>query len=153
MNYTVPQQVNDARHITRAAEQQIMHKTGMRVTLVLCPDYHTSKTPEQMLRVIADAIGMDVACYKVKSRERDFVDLRFIAASLLRSFFPGITLHDITILFGGQDHTSVINGISRAAMLLAAGDEKFTCKYETALKSVNKWIRKEVLEFASAISA
>lgn len=106
-----------------------------------------------MLKVVAAALGMDTACYKVKSREREFVDLRFIAASLLRCFFPGITLHEITVLFGGQDHTSIMNGLSRAAMLLASGDEKFTNKYENALKSVNKWIRKEVLEFASAISA
>ena len=153
MRYILPQQLNDARHITRAAEQQIMDKTGMRVTLVLCPDYHTSKTPEQLLRIVAESLEMGMACYKIKSREREIVDLRFIAASLLRCFFPGITLHEITVLFGGQDHTSIMNGLSRAAMLLAAGDEKFTIKYETALKSVNKWIRKEVLEFASAISA
>ena len=153
MHYTVPQQLNQARNITRAAEQQIMNTTGMRVTLVLCPDYHTSKTPEQMLKVVALALGMDISCYKTKSRERDIVDLRFIAASLLRCFFPGITLHEITVLFGGQDHTSIMNGLSRAAMLLASGDDRFTDKYETALKAVNKWVRKEVLEFTSAISA
>lgn len=153
MQYKVPQEISLARNITRAAEQQIMNKTGMRVTLLLCPDYHTSKTPGQLLKVVAASLGMDCHCFKVRSREREFVDLRFIGASLLRCFFPGITLHEITVLFGGQDHTSIMNGLSRAAMLLASGDEKFTAKYDLALKSVNKWIRKEVLEFASAISA
>lgn len=106
-----------------------------------------------MLKIVAGALQMDTACYTVKSRERDFVDLRFIASSLLRCFFPGITLQEITVLFGGQDHTSIMNGLSRSAMLLASGDERFTTKYEIALKAVNKWIRKEVLEFASALTA
>lgn len=153
MQYTVPQQISQARHITRAAEQQIMSKTGMRVTLVLCPDYHTSKTPQQLLKVVAAALCMDTACYTTKSREKDFVDLRFIGASLLRCYFPGITLHEITFLFGGQDHTSIMNGLSRAAMLLDSGDERFTGKYDVALKAVNTWIRKEVLKFAPAKSA
>ena len=153
MQYITPSYLHKARNITHAAEQQIQHKTGMSVTLVLCPGYNPAKTPEQMLSVIAAALNMDVACYKKKTRERDFVDLRFIAAYLLRSYFPRLTLHNITVYFGGQDHTSIINGLTRANMLITAGDTRFTEKYEKALKSVNKWLRKEASGYASAISA
>ena len=125
----------------------------MRVTLVLCPTDHPSKTPEQLLAVVAGALGMDYSLYTTRSRARNIVDLRFIAAYLLRNYFPAITLQQITVLFGGQDHTSIINGLARASMLLSIEDPRFTSKYQTALKSVNQWLRKEVLGYASAISA
>ena len=143
MSSTTPAYIAKARHITRAAEQQIRDKTGMKVTLVLCPGYNPAKTPEQMLQIVAGALNMDITSYKKKTRERDYVDLRFIAAFLLRSFFPGVTLQNITVFFGGQDHTSIINGLARAGMLIATGDARFTAKYEAALRSVNKWLRKE----------
>ena len=125
----------------------------MSVNLILCPEHNSARTPEQMLQVIATSLGMDMEAYKIKCRERHFVELRFIAAFFLRSYFPGITLQQITAFFGGQDHTSIMNGLSRAGMLIATGDDRFTTKYETVLNSVNKWLRKEVLGFASAISA
>ena len=153
MQYRTTPQLTTARDITRAAEHQIKNKTGMRVTLVLCPTDHPAKTPEQMLKVIAASMNMDYTMYTAKSRARNIVDLRFIAAYLLRHYFPTITLQQITVLFGGQDHTSIINGLARAAMLISAGDPRFTEKYQSALKSVNQWLRKEVLGYASAISA
>ena len=153
MHHTAPKRINEARHITRAAENEIKDKTGMQITLMLCPEYHASRTPDQMLRIVAASLGMDMTAYKNKSRARDIVELRFIAAFFLRSYFPCITLHQITRFFGGQDHTSIMNGLSRTAMLIATGDNRFTTKYETVLNSVNKWLRKEVLGYASAISA
>ena len=150
---TIPRQVNLARTITRAAEQQIKMKTGMKVTLVLCPDTTAERSPEQMLSVIAAALNMDCSAYRTRSRERNYVDLRFIAAYMLRNYFPSIPLQQITVFFGGQDHTSIMNGLQRTGTLLAIGDEKFTCKYEKALKSVNKWLKKEESGYVSAISA
>ncbi len=153
MQYTAPRRINTARNITKAAEIKIKKKTGMNVMLVFCPDYNPAKTPEQMLKIIAASLGMDFCSYKLKSRERNLVDLRFIAAYLLRYYFPTITLQQITIYFGGQDHTSIMNGLLRAETLIASGDERFTTKYETVLKAVNKWLRREASGYASAISA
>ncbi len=153
MQQIVSPQLTAARHITRRAEQKIKQKTGMDVNLIFCPAYDPAKNPEALLRIIAASLGMDYNCYRLKSRERSIVDLRFIAAYLLRNYFPGITLHQITLYFGGQDHTSIMNGLARAEMLLATGDERFIKKYETVLKSVNKWLRKETSGYASAISA
>ena len=153
MRYTIAPQMLTARNITRAAEHQIQKETGMRISLMLNPDTISGRTPEQLLKIVARALNMDITNYALRSRARAVVELRFIASRLLRCCFPSITLHQITLFFGGQDHTSVINGLERAEALLACGDESFTNKYETALKHVNIWLRKEVSASVSAISA
>ena len=154
MNYNkMLQAAQEERQICKAAQQKIMSATGRSISIMLLPEYMGTRTPQLMLTVIANALNMDVACYKHRSRKRNYVELRFIAAYLLRKFFPNLTLADITILFGGMNHTTIINGIERVAELIATNNELFTAKYETALNSVNIWLRKEVSGFASAISA
>ena len=143
MYHAIAQQMTTARHIARSARQQIKDKTGMQVTVILYPTEATLKTPEKMLRVIAIALDMNPACYKMKTRVRSIAELRFIAAMLLRSNFPKITLHQVAALFGGQDHTSVISGLTRAYDLISTGDQRFIKKYNTALQSVNTWLRTE----------
>ncbi len=73
MQYIVAQQMTTARHIARSAQQQIKNKTGMGVTLVVCPADSTSKTPEQMLTIIATALGMSPDCYRMRSREKNIM--------------------------------------------------------------------------------
>lgn len=97
-----------------------------------------------MLHVIALALDMNPELYRKKNRARDIVDMRFIASVMLRQFFPALTLQQIAAYFGGQDHTSVMNGISRAHSLIYARDNSFTSKYNTALKSVNAWLKRDV---------
>lgn len=143
MYYAATQQMTTARHIARSARQQIKDKTGMQVTVVLYPTETTLKTPEKMLRVIAIALDMSPDCYKMKTRMRNIAELRFIAAMLLRSNFPKITLHQVAALFGGQDHTSVMSGLTRAYDLIYTGDQRFITKYNKALQSVNIWLRTE----------
>ena len=144
---------SNARKITRVAEQTIKNKTGMRVTLILLPTDHPDKTPEQMLNIIAGSLNMSPACYRKKSRSREISDLRFIGAFLLRTYFPSMTLHQISFLFGGQNHTSIMNALTRAGQMIATGNQEFTNKYLTALKAINKWLRKDMSAYASAISA
>jgi len=115
----------------------------MHVTVVLYPEDSTLKTPERMLRVIAIALDMAPECYRMKTRIRSIAELRFIAAMLLRSNFPKITLHQVAALFGGQDHTSVISGLTRAYNLIYTGDQRFINKYNTAAKAVSIWLRTE----------
>ena len=143
MNYAPVQQINTARHIVRSAQRLIKDKTGMKVTLMLCPRENIFRTPEQMLQVIAIALDMSPNCYRMKSRMRNIAELRFLGAMLLRINFPRITLHQIAALFGGQDHSSILNGLSRAHDLLHTGDPRFLRKYNQALNSVNQWLRKE----------
>jgi chromosomal replication initiation ATPase DnaA len=144
MYYAATQQMNDARQIARTAQQQIKDKTGMQVTVVLYPTEHTTKTPERMLYVIALALDMNPKCFKMKSRRREIVEMRFIAAMLLRTNFPAITLQQIATLFGGQDHSSIISGLARANDLIHTGDERFVKKYNTVVKAVGLWLKNDL---------
>ena len=149
----IPQFQSAARHIARSAQQKIKNKTGMQVTLLLYPDADLLRTPKHMLQVIALSLGMDADCFKMKTRKRDVAELRFIASLFLRSNFPRITLYQIAALFGGLDHSSVLSGMARAYDLIQAGDPRFVKKYNTVLKSVNLWLRREESGYASANSA
>jgi chromosomal replication initiation ATPase DnaA len=145
--------IGSARYITRSASRKIKNATGLKVNLALYNADNLFDGPHGMLHVVAIALGRDPAEYRSKARRRETVDLRFIAALLLRLHYPGITLAQIGGFFGGQDHSSVINGIARAGNLLCARDEKFTNKYNKALKSVKIWLERQASGYASAISA
>ncbi len=140
---TATAQIATARHIARVAEQQIKVKTGMRFTIVLCPSESTKKTPKQMLHIIATSLNMSVDSFRMKGRPREVVELRFLGALLLRRYFPDIRLTQIAELFGGQDHTSVINAVSRANKLLETNDLVFTTKYNHVIKMINQWIKEQ----------
>lgn len=127
--------------IIRIAERQIKTKTGMAVTLVLCPSENTRKAPEQMLRVIANALNTNAQYFQQKGRKREIVELRFLTALLLRRYYPNITLKQIALLFGGQDHTSVMNGLTRATELLEINDPLFTSRYDIAIGAVSSWLK------------
>ena len=141
MQYTAARQLTTARHIARSAERQIKNKTGMGVTLLVYHAGTPSKTPEQMLAIIASALGMSPDCYRMRTREKNIVELRFIGALFLRRNFPLVTLQQIAALFGGQDHSSVINGLSRAYGLIYSEDERFLKKYNAALQTVDVWLK------------
>lgn len=141
MYYAAAQQMTMARQIARSASRQIKDKTGMHVSIMLYPTETRVKTPGQMLNVIALALDMDPKSYRMKKREREIVELRFIAAMLLRNNFSDLTLSQIAALFGGQDHSSVINGLARAYNLIHTGDLHFIHKYNTALNAVSRWLK------------
>lgn len=142
MSYATTQ-ISAAQHIARAAEQQIKVKTGMCVTLVLCPSENTRKSPDKMLKIIAGAVGMRAEDLSKRSRERSIVELRFLSALLLRRYYPTITLKQIALLFGGQDHTSVMNALIKANNLLDTNDLSFTNKYNTALNTIDQWLKEQ----------
>lgn len=141
MNYSSAQQVSTVRNIARTAQQQIKNKTGMGMTMLVYPTETNSKTPEQMLTVIAMALDMAPETFRLRSRERNVVELRFIGALFLRMSFPLITLQQIAALFGGQDHSSIISGLSRAKDLISCGDQRFVQKYNIILRTINLWVR------------
>ena len=136
-------QISTARHIARAAEQKIRTSTGLRITLLLFPSDTNRKKPEHMLRLVANSLNVGYEQFQAKTRKREIVELRFIGALLLRRFYPHVTLKQIGSLFGGQDHTSVINAISRAYNLLETNDIIFCTKYNNAINTVNLWLREQ----------
>src|ERR1700743_1232021 len=137
MIHAPAQRLDTARSIARTAQRQIKNKTGMKVTIMLCPVESAFDSPEEMLEIIAMALDKDPKDYKRKIRTRDIVEMRFIAALLLRMHFTRFNLTQGAALFGGQDHTSIMNGIERARQLLYIGDDKFTEKYNKAEAMVN----------------
>jgi len=136
-------QRSSVRDITRMAERQIKTKVGSDVGLILCPSEHIKKSPGEMLHIIAAALNMNVACFILKGRHRDIVEMRFLGALLLRRYYPEITLKQIGLLFGGQDHTSVINALIRANELLDTKDLSFTHKYRTVLNKIERWLSEQ----------
>ena len=153
MNYAPQQKISTARHIVRSAERQIMDETGMQVDLLLYPPDDTIRAAEDMLEIIAVALDMNPACYKLRTRVRIITELRFIAAMFVRTNFPKITLHQIAGMFGGQDHTSILSGLTRGYNLIHTGDLNFMTKYNVAQKAVSIWLRRGELAYASANSA
>ena len=148
MNNITELPVSTALSIARSAQRTIKRKTGMRVTLLIYPTEETVRTPEYMLHVIARALGMQPHCFRLKSRKKDIVELRFIGSMFLRMNFPSVTLHQIAWLFGGLDHSSVVSGLARANNLIFTNDQRFIDKYNKVLKSVNQWLRREESGYA-----
>lgn len=132
-----------ARRNARAAVDMVKERTGMNVAVLQYPTEMVNNTPQRMLHVIAMALDMSPEAYKMKTRVRNVVELRFIATLFLRQYFPALTLQQIAAYFGGQDHSSVINGLSRAYNLIYIQDAEFLKKYNAVLKSVTSWLRKE----------
>ncbi len=145
--------INEARYIARTAQQKIRNKTGIKMSLMLCPMEHILKTPRQMLYKIAMGLNMSPDCYTMKTRARDVVELRFIGAHFLRMYFPEVTLQQIAALYGGQDHSSVISGLMRAHDLIYTGDTRFMEKYAVAAKTVEQWLKNEVALYSLGATA
>jgi len=130
------------RHIAGAPQPQVKEKTAMRMNLMMHAE-QLSKPPQRMMHVIALALDMSPEAYRMKTRIRTIVEMRHLAALLMRQNYPGITLQQIARLFGGQDHTSILSGMARAQNLIATGDQRFIKKYNTVLNSVNRWLKGE----------
>ena len=79
-----------ARRNTRAAADMVMERTGMNVAVLQYPTEMVNNTPQRMLHVIAMALDMSPEAYKMKTRVRNVVELRFIATLFLRQYFPAL---------------------------------------------------------------
>lgn len=143
MNYAIAQSsyATHQPHIRIADRQQNSTVDNMRMALVLSVYGNGSKCPEKMLEVIAYTLQMDYTYFTTKTRKREIVEMRFLASLLLRKYYPNITLKQIAQLYGGQDHTSVMNGLSRANELLDINDPVFSFKYLSAMTAINNWIK------------
>ncbi len=143
MYYTTTDHFSTARRITRLAQRQIKDKTGLKVDLLLSTAGKLSKSPDAMLCTIANSLSMSGLCYQLKDKSRDLTELRFLGAHFLRKHFPGITLKQICVLFGGRDHTSILYSLTRATALLTGKDPQFSKKYNIVQKSINEWLLSE----------
>lgn len=144
MSYAIAQNYTTHQpHIRIAERQQHTTTDNMRMALVLSVYGNGSKSPDKMLQVIANTLHMEYNYFQTKTRKREIVELRFLASLLLRRYYPNITLKQIAQLYGGQDHTSVMNGLSRANELLDINDPVFSFKYLSAITAINGWIKEQ----------
>lgn len=134
-------------------EGLVQEQTGLSVQVLQYPNEKANTTPLRMLHVIALTLDLSPECYRLKTRIRPIVEMRFIASVLLRQYFPGLTLQQIAKYFGGQDHSSVINAISRANELIYVRDAPFMKKYNKVMNTVTKWLQKETFGYALPASA
>ncbi|MBL7719893.1 MAG: hypothetical protein JNL72_13730 [Flavipsychrobacter sp.] len=143
MSYAIAHQSYPVQqsHIRIAEKNQSGIMDNMRMALVLSVYGNGNKAPEKMLEVIASASQMSYEYFTTKTRKREIVEMRFLASYLLRKYYPRITLKEIARLYGGQDHTSVMNGLTRANELLDIQDPVFTYRYLNAVNAINQWIK------------
>ena len=134
------EQLNIAYRLLRRCEEQISKDTGISVRLHLLDASIENKTHQEMLAKIAEALGMPIDAYKIASKKAEFVDLRFIAAVMLEDYYPSLTAKAVAEIFGGQDHTTVLNARVSARKYLATQDERFCKKYHIVKQAIEEWL-------------
>lgn len=147
--YAIP--TTTARHISRRIQRTRLPEP-FTIAEVKYAEATSLELPRRMLDVIAASLQLSPFSYALRARTRLISDLRFVGALLLRQKFPNITLHEIGLLFGGQDHTSILNALRKAEMYLYTGNTEFTEKYITAARTVDEWIVKNKILLASVRS-
>ena len=71
-------------------------------------------TPQVVLEKAATLFGLTVEDITGKARTRDLVDARHIAMYVCRQLTnPPLSFPQIARAFGGRDHTTVMNAVSR----------------------------------------
>ncbi|GAA4465128.1 hypothetical protein GCM10023093_16780 [Nemorincola caseinilytica] len=148
MQYVTLSPTSTAQTIAIPAPSQVNEGKGISIAFLQYPTETVNRTPQRMMHVIALALDMNPECYRWRTRVRHIVEMRFIASMMLRQYFPALTLQQIGAHFGGQDHTSVINGISRAHELIYVKDASFLKKYSAASKAVTAWLGQDMKERA-----
>lgn len=139
MKFTL-EQLNIAHSIMRYCEEKIYKNTGLSVRLHLLNATLEDKQPEEILKKIAESLNMSFEDYSNKSKKSDYVDLRFVAAVILHEYFPKLPAVSIAQIFGGQDHSSVLNARQKGQEYLGQGDERFSKKYNIATLAIEQWL-------------
>lgn len=93
-------------------------------------------SPEQILDIVSDVLCKPQSVFYVKCNKRDAVDARCIAAVLLYNN-TSRTLVEIGQLFGGQDHTTIMNLLNRYQARKDTNDTQFMYKYNKCEQKVN----------------
>lgn len=114
-------------------------RMGMRLEFVEKPG-----TPREMMRVICESIQEEEARYHDHSRKRDSVELRGIAAFMMRAHYKDLTLGEMGKLLGGEkayDHSTVSNLLKCVEDLIETHDNQFMNKYKRAELAVELWLK------------
>lgn len=135
------EQLNMAHEQMRTCEDAIFHHTGMKVRVQMISAISLDgKDPKDLLPVIAKALGRIPADYVTISRKRAIVEMRFITTLFLKQYWPELPLTHIGSFYG-QDHSTILNGFSKAQSLLENQEATFTSKYYIVKKAIEGWLK------------
>lgn len=69
-------------------------------------------------RRVANSYGMVLSQLQTENRSRQFTEPRFMAVWLIRRLCPHMSYPKIGTLFGGRDHTTILNADRRAKQMM-----------------------------------
>jgi chromosomal replication initiation ATPase DnaA len=126
----------------RHAENYVQKHTGLLVKCKL-DIIDTKGHPKEMMGLIAETLGLGIEQFYVKTRKREIVEMRMLAAFFVKKHYAQLTLMDIAGLFGDNniDHSTVIHYVNTVNDLVTGPDKPFLWKYRKVLNAINLWIR------------
>lgn len=137
-------QINSINTILLRAEQDIYTSTGLRMRLIVTPEQEQHQPPggdpERLLRLIANAQGLAITDYHVRTRTSKYAYLRMLGAYFLKQYYPKLTLKKIGALVGGVDHTTVMYYLKEVPLLIETGEPAFMTRYEAVLSVAAQWM-------------
>lgn len=98
-------------------------------------------SPNHIVAIVSKVNSVSLEDLRSTSRKRQFVESRAIAASLIKNYFPKMTLVAIAQLFN-KDHSTIIYNLSIASDLCLT-DRKFRSNYMEIKKQIDKIMRRE----------
>lgn len=129
-------------NVIAAAEYNILLQTGCNVKLGIVKDSEAKRGAQEILVKVACVLKMRMTDYQ-EDRRRPYVDLRTIAAMMIRKHYAWASLKQIGDLMGGMNHASILNYQTRGRNLLETCDEIFTQKYVKVSMAMENWIKEE----------
>lgn len=128
--------------ILTRAEQEILILTGLKMRVLIAPEIcnEDNKDVEGLFRVVCSSLGLLTTEVAEKRRNVEMVNARHLFYHFAKIYFPSVTLKHMAYVAGGQDHTTVLHGLSKVSDLLETEERIFMTRYNTVLEAVTQWI-------------
>ena len=92
-------------------------------------------TPDNIIREVCRYLQVDESQIRGPSRRKDILNARQIAMYLIRSM-TNMSLEEIGKLFGGRDHSTTLNGITKVENLMKT-DHTFAERVKAIMTNIN----------------
>lgn len=113
---------------------------GLNVAIHVRIHDATEKKVETLLKTVADYFGVSVHQITSKGRQREKVEPRMVAITLIyRTFKLEPTLKKTALWFGGQHHSTIMHAM-KAVDDLCAVDRRFALDFNTVTELVDSKI-------------
>lgn len=129
--------------IIQGAQESIYILTGKNILL----NYKEAKVGpkhevHEMLLIIAESLSLDARSYAM-GKKRVFVDLRCIAAVMIRRMYPQLNMDQMAEVLGLSSHKPIPRYLKSCQNYIETEDRVFMLKYERALNAVELWESKK----------